>query len=212
MIKGFFRTIGILLVFGLGVALTYFFMSDKTKSVTYANSSVLLEKVEEVCKLVTVEGTFSELYDETNMKEFTFYLPLPSTFNFYKSAILQVQGKVLVGYDMDSIQVSADSINRIIYLENLPQPEIISIDHDIQYKNLRESWFNTFKAEDYTILNKNAKAALAQKAKEANLLEKAEAEGNQLIEVIRFIAENAGWTVQIKGADVLQSSQETLSN
>ena len=52
-------------------------------------------------------GHFSELYDETNIRRFTVYVPMPSTFSFSKKAILQVEGKVLVGYDLKNIKITA---------------------------------------------------------------------------------------------------------
>jgi hypothetical protein len=123
------------------------------------------------------------------------YFPLPSNFYFTKKASLRVKGKVLVGYNMADIRVKADSTNRTITLSNLPHPEILSIDHDIEYRDLEESWFNTFTTADYTLLNKNAKAALREKALESRLLDEAQLEGNQMIDVIRFMTEAAGWTL-----------------
>lgn len=162
------------------------------------NSSVLLERVQQVCKLVTVEGQFSELYDETNIRKFTVYVPMPSTFSFSKQAILKVEGKVLVGYDLSKIRVTADSTRRQVLISNIPEPEILSVDHQVAYKNLSESFFNTFSAEDYTRLNANAKAMLAQKAQESRLMQEAALEGNQLLEIMKFIVEAAGWTLAVE--------------
>lgn len=183
-----------------GIWLGYFFFGRQAKEQKSASAYILLEKVEKVCKLVTVEGNFDERYDESNIRQFTLYFPLPGNFYFTKKATLRVKGKVLVGYNMADIRVNADSTNRIITLSNLPQPEILSIDHAIEYTDLEESWFNSFTTADYTNLNKNAKAALREKALESRLLEEAQLEGNQMIEVIRFMTEAAGWTLVLQEA------------
>lgn len=183
-----------------GIWLGYVFFGRQAKEQKSASAYILLEKVEKVCKLVTVEGNFDERYDESNIRQFTLYFPLPGNFYFTKKATLRVKGKVLVGYNMADIRVNADSTNRIITLSNLPQPEILSIDHAIEYTDLEESWFNSFTTADYTNLNKNAKAALREKALESRLLEEAQLEGNQMIEVIRFVTEAAGWTLVLQEA------------
>ena len=185
----------LILVFGLGIWLaSLYYNSGKSNEITQSDSVVLLEKVENVCKLVTIEGNFSELYDETNICQFTVYIPMPSTFNFSKKATLQVTGKVLVGYDLEKITISVDSAGQRIILKNLPEPEILSIDHEVTYKDLDESWFNSFEPEDFTNLNRNAKEVLRQKAHESRLLEEARQQGGQMLDAIRFMVEAAGWT------------------
>lgn len=202
MTKKLIILIGIVAAFGLGVWLTQWFYQSKQKEISSAQSTILLDKVKDVLKLVTVEANFNELYNETKTRPVTLYLPLPSTFSFSKKAILEVQGKVMVGFDLEKVTISADSTNRILTLSNLPEPEILSIDHQVQYRNLEESFFNSFSAEDYTSLNHNAKEMLRQKVEESDLMEKARGQGNQMIDVIRFMAESLGWTVELENNTV----------
>lgn len=195
--KRIFSTLLLLTAVILGVWLGYWFFGRKAKEQTVSSAHILLEKVEKVCKLVTVEGNFDEWYDESNIRQFSTFFPL----NFYfpeKKASLRVKGKVLVGYDMANIRIKADSLTKTITLSNLPSPEILSIDHDIEYRDLAESWFNTFTTSDYTNLNKNAKEALREKALESRLMQEAQLEGNQMIEVIRFMTEAAGWKLVLE--------------
>lgn len=200
MIRSILGLVIIILIFAAGFGLAYsFFKEDKAADETVTNSTVLLEQISKVCKLVTVEGQFSELYDETNIRKFTLYMPFPSTFfSFSKQAIIQVRGKVSVGYDLTTIRITADSTRKQIILSNIPVPQILSIDHELAYKNLTESYFNSFSPEDYTRLNANAKAVLRQKAQESRLMDEARLEGNQLIEIIDFIVRSAGWTLLLE--------------
>lgn len=184
-----------ILLLAAGAYLNYQWMNSSDKSSTQVEASVLLERVKEVCQLVTVEGAFSEIYRETNLKEVTLYLPIPTRWNFSKNALLKVEGKVLVGYDMEQVSITVDSLNKTITLNNLPQAEILAIDHSIQYLNLEESFFNEFSAADYTQLNKNAKAILRKKAHESELLKKASEQGLELIDAIDFMAQAIGWQV-----------------
>lgn len=202
MIKRVLVFIGLLAVFAAGFGLAYSILRGQSEpETTIQNSTVLLNRVEEVCKLVTVEGHFSELYDETNIRRFTVYVPMPSTFSFSKKAILQVEGKVLVGYDLKNIKITADSTQKRVVLSNIPEPEILSVDHTIAYKNLSESFFNSFNPEDYTRLNANAKAMLREKARGSDLMQEARLEGNQLIRIMDFIVRSAGWSLFIQTPD-----------
>jgi len=189
--------VALAVVFFLGLFIANWYSARNAVSESKSESVVLLEKVRKVMKLVTIEGEYNETYDERNIKKVTLYLPFPTVWGFSKKAMMQVKGKVLVGYDMQQIKITADSLNRIITLSNLPEPEILAIDADVAFKNISESYFNSFTPEDYTQLNKNAKNALREKAIEEALLNRAAEQGNQLVEVVRYMTNAVGWQLQI---------------
>lgn len=181
---------------GWGVALIAFFVLGAWLGRSYflsesavkeeENVEVLLEKIKTVAKLVTVEGYFSEVYD---YKDYWRYDVSP----FRKKALLRVRAKVSVGYDLGDISVEARPEEQVIVISNLPDPEIISIDHDIDYYDITEGTFNSFSEADYNMLNRRAKSYIEEKALESDLLLSAEKQGNQLLDLMRFMAENAGW-------------------
>jgi len=206
MIKKTLYLLAAVVLFFLGFyfAKGWYNTSDTKQEV---EASIILEQIQNVFKLVTVEGQFSEIYDETNYKEYTLFLPLPSKFQFPKTATLQVSGKVLVGYDMEGINIEVDSLSKTITLSGVPaEAEIIAVDHELSYKNLDESFFNSFKPADYTKLNKNAKVVLRSQAMQSTLFDKAKAEGNQMIEMIKLMAQSIGYKVVYEKQLVPQSS------
>jgi hypothetical protein len=186
-----------LAAFVLGGFVIYQVLEQRERQYQRTEATVLLEQVRQVCQLVTVEGRLTEIYDQRNFREMTLYLPLPATFRFEKSALLQLTGKVLVGYDLAAMRVDIDSIEQVVYLSNLPEPSILAIDHEVAYRNLEESFFNSFSPEDYTQLNRNAKNVLRQKAYESGLIEEAAAEGNAVIESIRYMVNAMGYRLEI---------------
>ena len=143
------------------------------------------------------------------MREVTLYLPIPTYWEFTKEAIIEVRGRVLVGYDMEQLSIRVDSAKQTVTLHNLPQPELLAIDHELHYRNLEESFFNSFSPADYTQLNRNAKEALRKKAYESGLLEKARAEGNTMLESVRFMVENMGWQLEYELPDSLPTPEQT---
>lgn len=195
--KRIFAILGIIFSILLGMNL-YIYFKDSAKPVTEKESKVLLEKVRKVCKLVTVEADFLERYTEKNIRPMTVYIPFPTTFRFPKEAIIEITGTVMVGYNMEKASITMDEKQRKVIIQNLPEPEILGIDHEIKYENLTESFFNEFEKEDYTQLAKNAKEELKNRALEDKLLQRAEAEGNDLVEIIRAIVQSAGWSLEVE--------------
>lgn len=174
------------LVLGFLVAKNYYQPSPQKVE---KEAAVLLEKIETVAKLVTVEGHFSELY---NHKEYWRYdWPI-----FRKKALLRVQAKVSVGYDLSHMAIDIDQDSKLVTIRNIPaQPEIISIDHDLDYYDIRQGTFNSFTEADYNDLMDDAKGLIRKKALESTLMESAEEQGIELIELIRFLIESAGYEV-----------------
>lgn len=195
MRKGLLFTFALLFVFLAGAWLSYQWSNSTHEEETTVAASVLLERVREVCQLVTVQGEFTEIYHETNLRKLTLYLPIPTQWQFSKKALLQVTGKVLVGYDMNQVSIKIDSAAQLITLTNLPQPSILAIDHDIKYLNLEESFFNEFSPEDYTQMNANAKNLLREKASESDLIDQAKQQGIYLLDALDFMAKGIGWRV-----------------
>jgi hypothetical protein len=190
-----------ILAFLLGLSVFWGF-SRSSIAETRTEATVLLEQIRKVTKLVTVEGDVSEIYHSTKTRNVTLYLPLPAHLRFDKEATVQVQGKVLVGYDLEQLRIDVDDAARTVTLSNLPEPTILAIDHELTYRNLEESWFNSFTAEDYSALNKEAKERLRNEALRSKLMGEARLEGNGIIETIRFLVTAAGYSFVLEGEEV----------
>ncbi|NJB87780.1 putative membrane protein [Lewinella marina] len=186
------------LSFLLGVAALSLWQSHRQEQRVQEEATILLERVRNVMKLVTVEGDVSEIFHTTSSRNVTLYLPLPSQFSFDKKATVEVRGTVLVGYDLEQLDVSLDPDRRVMTIRNLPEPEILAIDHDLVYRNLDESWFNTFSAEDYSRLNRRAKERLHDAALKSELMARAREQGNSVIAGIAYLAGAAGYELVVE--------------
>ncbi len=154
-------------------------------------SVILMEKIKTVTKLVTVEGYFSEIYD---YEDYWNYDISP----FRKKALIRVKAKVSVGYDLTKMSIEAIPEKKLLIISDLPDPSIISIDHDLDYYDITEGTFNSFSEDDYTMLNKNAKEKVRQTAIASNLFLAAEEQSNNMLDLIKFMVEGAGWQLQFK--------------
>ena len=192
MIKRLLYLLGFIVVFGFGVLLTRYYFTLKIEEKIEENSTVLLEKIQTVAKLITVEGYFSEVY---NYKDYWGY----DWGIFRKKALMRVKAKVSVGFDLSKMKIEAIEEEKLVIISQLPQAEILSIDHDMDYYDLKEGTFNSFTEQDYNKLQENAKKYIEAKARESELFDEAQAQGNQMIDLIAFITEAAGWTIKVEG-------------
>jgi hypothetical protein len=182
--------LGLIGVFIAGFWIARSLFMPREKVVTQAEASVLLEKMRTVAKLVTVEGYFTELYSHKDYWKYDWWI-------FRKKALLRVKARVSVGYNLEGLDIKADTATKTISIRNVPkEPEIISIDHSIDYYDISEGSFNSFTPEDYNKLNKKARDLIEQKARESDLIKQAREQGIEILDLIRFIGESAGWTVQ----------------
>ena len=163
------------------------YLSPSEETVT-VEGTVLLEKVERVAKLITIEGYFSELYDHEDYYSYDISI-------FRKKAILKVRGRVSIGYDFEQMEFAVNPAKRELEIRYLPPPEILSIDSDVSYYDIQEGLFNSFDEEDLTKLNVAAKELIREKAQNSDLMGKAEKQALDVQELINIIAKEAGWTV-----------------
>ena len=91
-------------------------------------SILLLDKIKQVCKLITVEGEFSEIFTHRDEKSLFFKL-----LQLEKKALIIVKAKVLVGFDLTKINIEINSNTKQVKLSHFPEPGILSIDSDIEY-------------------------------------------------------------------------------
>ena len=156
------------------------------KSHTEISSTVLLERVEKVIKLTTVEGNFSEIY---NYKDHIMYDIWP----LRKKALLRVNAAVAVGFDFDQVIIDVNEDLKIITIKNMPPPDILSIDHNIDYFDLDNGLFNMITTQDITEMSIEAKEFIATKARESDLMLQAEKQRIELFEVLQLALQGAGW-------------------
>lgn len=188
--KGFSQFLLVIAAFLIGGWLTYRYFVPQSKPVE--DSAVLLEKIQAVTKLITVEGQFSELY---NYSEYQGYF----TMLWDKKVLVRVRATVSVGYDMESMHLEADPLTKTIRMSALPEPEILSIDHSLDYYDISEGLFASFTPEDYTRINERAKQLIRDQAQKSRLMDAAREQGNKMLDLIQFMVESAGWKLVVEG-------------
>ncbi|WP_457610351.1 DUF4230 domain-containing protein [Lutibacter sp.] len=176
----------------LGALLSYwgisFFNKKSSLQKIETQSIILIEKIKSVCKLITVEGDFAEIYHYENTKNH--FLNIITS---KKKAILLINAKVHIGFDLSQIKLEANNENLEIILTHFPKPKVLTVETDVRYYDKKEGIFNKFNAEDLTELNKESKAFIVDKIPESGLLNTANKEALDTILMIEKLLETSGW-------------------
>ncbi len=194
----------------LGVFLTYwgmsFFYSKKGTQQIEKQSVILIEKIKSVCKLITVEGDFAEIYHYEDTKNH--FLNIISS---KKKAILLINAKAHVGFDLSKIQLEANNKKKEIIITHFPEPSVLTVETDVKYYDKKDGLFNRFEASDLTELNKESKAFIIAKIPESGLLITAKKEALDTILMIEKLIETSGWKLNYSQLVLPDSENKSLN-
>jgi predicted SPOUT superfamily RNA methylase MTH1 len=197
----FIIIISILVTLGL----VTIFRQWKIKKKTNEQSIVLLDKIKRVCKFITVEGDFAEIYHYEDVKEK--FLKLISS---RKKALVVINAKAHVGFDLSKVQMRSDLNTKTVVLSHFPQPEVLSIESDINYYDKQDGMFNKFEASDLTELHTKAKEHIIDKIPESGLYNVARLEALEAIQLIENLVQTIGWTLDYSALKVEGEDKKLL--
>lgn len=184
----------ILIGLAIGAVLAYFifnrFNSSARKNRRNNQSVILMEKIRSVCKFITVEGDFSEIYHYKNV-EAKWMNKLLGT----KKALVLIEARAYVGFDLTKIKMDAQEKSKKITITNFPKPELLSIETDFKYYDKKEGWANPFTASDLTDINNEAKQHIVDKVPSSGLFDEASKQALETIHLIEQLAATINWEV-----------------
>ncbi len=201
-----------LLFIGLavGAIVAYFlfarFSGGRKKEKITTQSVILMERIRSVCKFITVEGDFSEIYHYENVKDKWFNLILGK-----KKALVLIEAKAHIGFDLTRIKMEANTKARTIKLTNFPQPEVLTVETDFKYYDKKEGWANPFTASDLTEINKEAKQHIVDKIPGSGLLQEASNQALETIKLMEKLVETINWKLDYSALEIPQNTKNTIS-
>ena len=170
------------------------------KKRTESQAVILKEKIKQVCKLISVEGDFAEIYHYESVRDKFFDLLLGR-----KKALILIDAKAHVGFDLRKIKIESDPKSKILKLTQFPQPELLTIETDFKYYDKREGWLNPFTSADLTEINREAKKFIVDKIPQSGLIHEARKEALQTILLAESLAASIGWKIDYKALELADS-------
>lgn len=177
----------------------------RVKKRTNSQSVILLDKIKKVCKFITVEGDFAEIYHYEDVKER--FLKLVTS---RKKALVVINAKAHVGFDLSKIKLESDTKTKTVTLFHFPQPEVLSIETDLNYYDKKDGMFNKFEASDLTELHNEAKNHIMNKVPESGLYEVAKKEALESVLLIESIVETIGWKLDYSALKIEDKTPKKL--
>jgi predicted SPOUT superfamily RNA methylase MTH1 len=197
----FIIILSILVTLGIVTLVKQFRLKQQTNS----QSVILLDKIKKVCKFITVEGDFAEIYHYEDVKQR--FLKLITS---KKKALVVINAKAHVGFDLSKIQMDSDVKSKTVTLFHFPQPEVLSIETDLNYYDKSDGVFNKFEASDLTELHNEAKLHIMNKVPESGLYEIAKKEALDSVLLIESIVETIGWKLDYSALKIEDNTPKKL--
>lgn len=190
----------LLIVFGF----RYFKNQNEEREQLEANTSLIQKQIKNVGKLVVTEGNFSQVYSYKDSRKFYF-----DVFSARKKALIIVNAKVTVAYDLSKLKVEVDKNNRTVNITHIPDPEI-NIHPDINYYDVTQDYLNQFKAEDYNKIKSRIERSMRKKVESSSLKSNAQNRLISELQKIYILTNSMGWTLQYNG-EVLKNEEDLES-
>jgi hypothetical protein len=183
----------------------YYIKTKQSEQLTRTQSVILLDKIKRVCKFITVEGDFTEIYHHEDVKEK--FLKLLSS---KKKALIVIRAKAHIGFDLSKIKMTANSKSKTVILSQFPKPEVLSIETNLNYYDIKNGVFNKFEAEDLTALTAQTKEHIMSKIPESSLFNAAQNEALEAINIMQQIVETIGWRLDYSALEIEEQTPKQL--
>lgn len=174
----------------IGSAATFFIMKKMGASNEIVpDSDLIQQQMKNVSKLVVNEAKIAQIYNYKDEKSFM------NLVSFDKKALVVVNADVQIMYDLSKLEYTIDEANKTVRITYIPKEEI-KISPDIKIYDIEESRFNTFKGNDYNVIQESVKKQFKEKILKSNIQSNAK---NRLVsELGKFlvVTKALGWTLQ----------------
>src|SRR5690606_33547470 len=153
---------------------------------------------------IVSEGNFAQVHAYEDSENFLF-----DFLSSKKTAVIIVNAKVTVGYDLKQITTTIDEETKTITLSNLPDAEV-NIYPELEFYDISNGYLNTFNAQDYNKIKQEATKSVAKKIEESSLALNSQNRLISELQKIYILSNSLGWI--LKYEDQIISSVEEFIN
>ncbi len=187
---------GIIITLLILLGVQYCKNKSEEKQEIIMNTGLIEQQIKQVGKLVVTEGHFSQVLSYRNTRKNYFDI-----FSANKKALVVINAKVTIGYDLRKIQTSIDEESRTVHIDFIPEPEV-NIYPDLEYYDISQDYFNKFGAEDYNKIKNRVNSLMEAKINQSDLKEKAKERLISELSKIYILTQSMGWSLQYQDATI----------
>lgn len=189
ILKGFI--IGMLVVFIIVTAVFFIYRElNKSSKNSEVEAITIMKSVENISKMMLIESNFSEVYTYKEEDKVFFNL-IPTK----KEAIIILQAKAQVGYDLKKVKFDIDKVNRTVRIVSIPKEEII-IDPNLKFYDIKTSTFSSFTPEDINKVQADAKHRIEVEIDKSGIKLQAHTRLVESLQSIVNVSNALGWSVK----------------
>ncbi len=195
------------IVFGFLIAVVvllgiwYFLNARQEREELRANSELIQKQVQQVGKLIVTEGYYSKVFTYKNSQNLFL--------NFWRSdkkALVVVNAKATVEYDLRQLQTEVDEVNKTLILKKIPAP-VLNIYPDIEYYDVTQDYFNSFEAKDYNKIKSSVTSQIRAQIEKSDLMENSRERLMVELTNLYVLTNSMGWTLMYE-EQVIESPEQ----
>lgn len=168
------------------------FTENSSSKIDY-NSNLIQEQLKNVSKLIVTEANFTQVMTYQDQQKY-----LMNFWSFDKKAVVIVNAKATVEYDLSQLKYQIDEKNKIVQILYIPEADI-HIYPDYKMYDVESSKFNPFTGEDYNKINEKVRKDLEQKVEKSSLRTNAENRLISELSKILIVTNTLGWKLEYRG-------------
>ncbi len=168
------------------------------------SSGLIQQQILNVGKLIVTEGYFAEVLTYKDRE--TYMMELLS---FEKKALLVVNAKVTVAYDLRKITYDINEKEKTITILSIPKEEV-SINPDIKFYDVDQSSMNPFTGDDYNKINAQVKTILGKKIAKSALKSNAKNRLVSELSKILILTHSMGWTLKYEDKAIVNEQDLSI--
>jgi glycogen debranching enzyme len=180
----------------------FFYQGKQEREELRASSELIQKQVQQVGKLIVTEGYYSKVFTFKNSQNLFLNL-LTSN----KKALVVVNAKATVEYDLRQLVVEIDEANKTLILKKIPDP-VLNIYPDIEYYDVTQDYFNSFEAKDYNKIKNSVTAQIRTQIEQSDLMENSRERLMVELTNLFVLTKSMEWTLMYQ--EQIIESQEQL--
>src|SRR5690606_21652768 len=182
--------IGILVVLVLILTVQFCRGKKEDQQMLVADTALIQKELKNVGKLIVTEGQYAQVFNYSASRDLLYGLTTAS-----KKALVVVNAKATIGYDLSKIETRIDEGSKTVYITKIPEPEL-NIYPEIEYYDVKQDYLNQFQASDHNAIKRKVTELLKKKIEASELRTNAENRLISELQKIYILTNSLSWTLQ----------------
>lgn len=182
--------VSLLLAFAVGWLSRGWYVAASAPTVS-ERALVVEEQIRKIAQFATAEQYYNEFFTHKQVG----YIDLPF---FNKSLMVRARARVVMGFDLEGIQVDVQQDDRTVTVRNWPAPQELAFEVNSSYFDFEQGLFNGFETDELNAVDETVEATLRGKIDYAALSTTCYAQADDLLSGLRANLALMGWTLEVE--------------